>query len=434
MEVEYNPIFAHAIELRARALILYGGRDSGKSYFVGAQYIPYFMLTEPQTRACVVRETYTSCKDSVYQEIVDGIAKLNLEKYFICTKSPLEIVCINGSRVIFRGLDNPAKIKSLKGINLFWYEEAETLTETEYWDLMILLRGNGYQRIVLTYNPIDEDHFTNAMFVDIKPDKVLETFADGTKKVWTKTLKHEIDGEVVEIDCLMICSTYDDNAFIDPVRKAVIEELKERDPQLYQIYRKGQYAARGGRIFNHYEEIDFTEKEWKFENFDNRGYGQDWGYNHASATLFIAEKDNSLYIFDEIYEFEKDTDEYEEIMRAKGVDKRTLLISESAEPDRIKTLRKKGYNIRPVEKYAGSVKAQIDKLKRFDKIYINTRCRNTLKEIKSYTWKMGKNGKYTDEPIDVFDDAMAALRYSTDLFGVPRKASTASKTKLGGIR
>lgn len=431
MNVEYNPVYSYCFTTKARILVLYGGRDSGKSYFVGAQYLPYFLLTDPNTRACVLRQTYASCKDSVYQEIVDGIEALGLSHRFTCTVSPLEIACDNGAKVIFRGLDNPAKIKSLKGINLFWFEEAETLNKRECFDLLILLRGNGYQRMILTYNPIDEEHFTNAMFVDIRPDRVLQTFDDGDKKVWIKTIRHNINNINVEFEALVICSTYDDNHFIDPIRKAVIEELKDADPFLYEVYRKGKYAARGGRILTNIEEVDFKARGWEFNNFDHKGYGQDWGYNHASATLWVAEKDSCLYIFDEIYEYEKDTDEYEEIMRQRGVDKRITIASESAEPDRVKMIAKKGYRIYGVEKPPGSVRAQIDRLKRYDKIYIDMGCKNTLKEAKAWMYKMDKNGKYTDEPVTVFDDAMAALRYSLDLFSEPKKISVASKSIWG---
>lgn len=417
LDISYNDIYQYVIESKDRVIIIYGGRDSGKSFFVGGQYLPLKMIETPGIRIVAMRDTYASCKDSVYKEILDGIASLNdLSSQFSTTKQPLEIRHKNGSEVIFRGADDPSKIKSLKGVSIIWREEAENMTEKEYYDLLILLRGKGEQKLILTFNPVDEDFFANAMFTDTLPEKVLEKFSDGEKKVWTNKFKHMIDGEEVIIDALVICSTFDDNYFIPPIRKAVIEELKDRDPYLYEVYRKGRYGKKGGRIFTHYQEVDFEEKGWKFENFDNRGYSQDWGYNHASATMWIAEKDNDLYIFDEIYEFEKDTDEYEAIMRSKGVNKKTLLISESAEPDRVKTLKKLGYNIREVNKYAGSVKAQIDKVKRYNHVYINVTCKNTLKEIKAYTWKMDKQGKFTDEPITVYDDLMACLRYGMDLF------------------
>ena len=101
---------------------------------------------------------------------------------------------------------------------------------------------------------------------------------------------------------------------------------------------------------------------------------------------------------------------------------------DSAEPDRIKMWKKAGYRARAVIKNPGSVKAQIDLLKKM-RIYIHPSCVNTIKEIQQWKWKKDpKTNEYFDEPVEVFDDAMAALRYSieplrqskTELKAVPR--------------
>lgn len=90
-----------------------------------------------------------------------------------------------------------------------------------------------------------------------------------------------------------------------------------------------------------------------------------------------------------------------------------------AEPDRIKMWKKAGYKAKPVVKEKGangktSVNAQIDFLKQH-KIHIHPSCVNTIKEIQQWKWEKDKQtGKYIDEPVCVFDDAMAALRYSIE--------------------
>lgn len=416
LSIEVNPIYYYMLESKARVIINYGGRDSGKSYFTGGQYVPIAMLNEHYFRGVGIRKTYASIKDSVFAEIEDGIDVCQIDSQFSFIKSPLEITHKNGNKIIFRGLDDPKKIKSLKGLNFVWVEEAEDLTETQFDDLLILLRGSGYQRLVLTFNPVDEEHFSNDRFVSCKKDRILERFHDGDPKVWEIDVKEEIEGEMVEYTVLVICSTFEDNAFISPVRKLIIEKLKYSNPFLYEVYRKGKFASRGGRILTNTEQVDFKAKGWEFNNFDKKGYSQDFGFNHANAILSIAEKDNCLYVFDEIYVTEKDTDEIIDIAIQNNIRKDLNMICDCAEPDRIKTWKKKGYKAKGVQKYPGSVKAQIDYLKRFDKIYINTTCPNTWKESKCYIWKQNKEGKYIDDPIDIFDDAMAALRYSTDLF------------------
>lgn len=415
-DIEVNKIYYHILQSKARVIINYGGRDSGKSWFAGGQYVPAAMLNEDYFRGVGIRKTYTSIKDSVFKEIEDGIEFLEQDRHFKYIKQPLEILCNNGNKMIFRGLDDPKKIKSLKGLNFVWVEEAEDLTETQFDDLLILLRGNGYQRIMLTFNPVDEDHFTNERFVLCKKDRIIETFDNGEPKVWEIDVKEEIDGEPVEYTVLVICSTFEDNHFIPPIRKLVIEKLKHTNPFLYQIYRYGKFASRGGRILTNIEQLDFKEKGLEFNNFDKKGYAQDFGFNHANAILWVAEKDNNLYVFDEIYVHEKDTDEIIQLCDNKKVQRSLRMVCDSAEPDRIKQFRRAGFNAIGVKKYQGSVKAQIDDLKRYDNIYIDVKCENTWKEAKTWMWKQDKNEKYIDEPVDVFDDAMAALRYSTDLF------------------
>ena len=423
---EINEIYHYILKSKARVIINYGGRDSGKSFFSGGQYIPLCMATEDYFRGVAIRKTYISNKDSTYAEITDGIDLLGLNKVLDYTKNPLEIRNVNNkNKLIFRGMDQPKNLKSLKGINFWWFEEAEDLTESQFDDLLILLRGNGYQRAFLTFNPIDEDHFTNDRFVNCKKDRIIKRFDDGDPKIWEIDVKDIINGEVVEYTVLVIRSTFDDNKFIPPVRKLIIEQLKHRDPMMYNVYRKGLFGSKSGRILNNWEEIDFNKYGYKFENFDNKGYAQDFGFNHANCILWLAEKDNNLFVFDEIYVTELDTSEIISIAKRKEVEKSLKMICDSAEPDRIKTWKKSGYRAVECKKYPGSVNAQIDKLKRYNKIYINSKCVNTIHEVKKWKWIQDKNGKNLDEPFAFEDDAMACLRYGTDLFPIKSKNNNA---------
>lgn len=119
-DIYVNDIYYHILNSKARVIINYGGRDSGKSYFTGGQYIPLAMIQEKYFRGVGIRNTFASIKDSVYAEINDGISELGQDDNFTSIKSPMEISCTNGNKMIFRGLDDPKKIKSLKGINFIW--------------------------------------------------------------------------------------------------------------------------------------------------------------------------------------------------------------------------------------------------------------------------------------------------------------------------
>jgi phage terminase large subunit len=94
--------------------------------------------------------------------------------------------------------------------------------------------------------------------------------------------------------------------------------------------------------------------------------------------------------------------------------KNKIMWCDSAEPDRIVMWRKAGYAARAVSKEQGSVKAQIDWLKG-RKIFVHPSCLNTIKELQQWKWqKDDKLNIWMDEPVEIFDDAMAALRYGCE--------------------
>ena len=520
IEIEgVNEVYKHVLNSDARIIVCYGGRDSGKSYFVGGQYIPHLICGEGYFRGAAIRKVGATHRDSCLQEVLDGIdmiaeqedeqrearakkarqyakaeatKKLNkwveqrvrraaemtqkagelngkdgqggraedaikalkkkaahavdekgiLGKYMRRygadetgsaegarhTVSPMQINHANGNRMIFKGLDEPRKLKSLKGLNFVWVEEAEDLKRQEFFDLIMLLRAGDWQQIVLTFNPVDEAHFSNGMFVECPADEVLETFDNGEKKVWVKYLDAALDGKAHRTKALVLRTTYEDNAYITPERKAAIEQLKNSDPYLYDVYRYGKFGTRGGRILINIEETDFAKAGLKFTDYDNRGYAQDFGFNHANCILALAEKDECLYVFEELYGQGKDTAEWIAEADRRGLDRRLLMVCDSAEPDRIKTWQRAGYRAVGVKKHAGSVAAQIDRLKRYKKIYINSACANTLREAREWKWKQ-KDGRFVDVPEDINDDCMAALRYGNDLFG--DRANSAGMRNLG---
>lgn len=196
-----------------------------------------------------------------------------------------------------------------------------------------------------------------------------------------------------------------------------MERRKEVDPDGYAIYGLGEWGEIGGLILHNWEVAEVSQN---INDYDDVAIGQDFGYNHANAILTVGIKDDNLYILSEIYVHEKETAEIVQLANSADVPKNKTMWCDSAEPDRIKTWKKAGYNARPVSKEKGSVGAQIDWLKGIvdkDKtvlrrIYVHPSCKNTIKELQQWKWKKDeRTGEYTDEPVPFFDDAMASLRY-----------------------
>lgn len=419
VKVGFNPHFKEFNNIKKRYRVAKGSAGSGKSVNIAQDFI--FKLSDPKYKGAnllVVRKIGESNKDSTFAELTGAINRMfkgSVDRYWSIKTSPFTITSkVTGNSIIFRGMKDDSQREKVKSITFpdgkltwIWVEEASELQESDIDILDDRLRGlldnpNLYYQITFSFNPISATHWLKKKYFDYKDDDIFT---------------HH--------------STYRDNRFIDEAYHRRMERRKIQDPEGYKVYGLGEWGELGGLILNNVEMIDFDDLELIFDNFDNKGYGVDWGFNHATAVLPVAEKDNCLYVFNELYEYEKDTDEIIEIAQQKGFQKKLRFICDSAEPARVKTLKKAGFNASGVKKYPGSVNEQIDKLKKYDKIYINTNCLNTFKESQQWKWKKDRDGNYIDTPVDFFDDAMAALRYATDLFDTGNKIKTLSKSDLG---
>ena len=136
-----------------------------------------------------------------------------------------------------------------------------------------------------------------------------------------------------------------------------------------------------------------------------------------------------------MYEYEKTTNEIIELANQKGISKNITMYCDSAEPDRIKDFKKVGFRATAVkkEKITGNtyINNQINWLKE-RRIYIHPSCTNTIKELGQWKWKFDdRRSIYLDEPVNFFDDAIAALRYGVEPWRKNRRIESMSKSALG---
>ena len=408
----FNAAFKEANKTRKRYKVLTGSAGSGKSYNVAMDYI--IKLSDMRYEGAnllVVRATESSHSTSTYSELVAAIYRLGLQDFWDMPKSNLTLTChITGSQIIFKGFNDQKAKEKIKSINFkhgkltwIWCEEA---TELDFTDLQYLddrLRGHLpkhlFYQITLTFNPVSAMH-------------------------WIKTQYWDRDDE----DIFKLRTTYLDNKYIDEAYHRRMERRKEMDPEGYRVYGLGEWGELGGLILNNYKVKDIP---LAYEYYDSVVLGQDFGFNHANVILTVGFKDGDIYILDELYEHEKDTEELITMARRQGLSKSNVMWCDSAEPDRIKMWRKAGYRAQPVSKDKNSVAAQIDYLKQHN-IFINPSCQNTIKEIQQWKWqKDNKTGQYIDKPVEVNDDAMAALRYAIEPLRRNNKLKTMSKQGLG---
>lgn len=93
---------------------LSGGRGSLKSSTV-SEFVPLLLIANPGTHALVLRKIANTIRDSVYAQYIWAIDKLGMTDYWEAKVSPLELIYKpTGQKIMFRGADDPMKIKSIK--------------------------------------------------------------------------------------------------------------------------------------------------------------------------------------------------------------------------------------------------------------------------------------------------------------------------------
>lgn len=376
--MQINRVYKPFLDTSNRLAILYGGAGSGKSHVV-AQKILIRMSNEKNHRILVVRKVAKTLRSSVFQMFKDLIAKEGILHKFKINKSDMTIECIDsGSQLLFYGLDDVEKLKSIAGITSVWVEEASEILQDDLDQLNLrlrVLRDDVYMQIILTFNPISSEHWIKKKFFDKKME---DTYIQKT--------------------------TFKDNRFLPEQYLKVFEDLKATNPTFYKIYALGEWGTLKGLIYDSYNTIEEMPKY-----FEKEYIGLDFGYNHPFSIVHTMIDGRNIYIDEIIYVtgwenkkvIEHIYDNYTWVKNKK-------IFADSARPDLINEWKNNGYNI---EKANKSVFAGINTVKSFN-IFVTSRSTNIIRELNLYSWKVDKDGNTIDEPIKLNDDALDAVRYS----------------------
>lgn len=385
----FNYIYFKYINLQTRIQIFFGGSSSGKSYFL-AQRTVIDILTENRNYL-ICRAIKTTIKKSVFNEITKAIINLNLSKLFIINQTDMTITCINGNQIMFCGLDDPEKVKSItpkKGIITdVWIEEATEISYQAYKQLNKRLRGktNLNKRIILSFNPIFKTHWIYSEFF---------TLWDDEKKI------------LEEKNIFILHTTYKHNRFLS--KDDIYELENEKDQYYYNVYTLGLWGVLGAVIFKNWETRNLENER---NNFGLIESGLDFGFTDPNAFLRVHYNKNqkTIYILDEVYMPDLTNEElYNEIIK---IYENELILADSAEPQTIKTLYQKGLKIKSCKKGKGSVEFGYKWLKE-QKIVVNTRCYGLIKELTIHKYREDKNGIAINHPEDRNNHAIDALRYA----------------------
>lgn len=364
--------------------ILRGGRGSGKS--VGAATIAALWGYAEPLRVLCVRQFQNSIPESFYREVVDALELYPwLAQHYTVTKE--SITGKNGTQFIFRGLDrNPQSIKSLAKIDLTIIEEAEDIPEQSWINLEATVFRQEKSEIWVIYNPKKKDSPVDKRFIqNVAPRSIV------TNVNWA------------------------DNPFfpenLDALRR---RDLEVFDFAMYSHIWEGAYLQNSkAQIFHDKFEVrDFDPgKDW-----DGPYQGLDWGYSQDPTAIIRAwVKDECLYISHEAGAPGIELDDVTDHLPCADWDKYTTR-ADSAQPAMISHVRRKGLSrIVGADKGKGSVEDGIQFIRSFKVVYIHPRCKNTLREFNTYSWKVDRlSGDILDVPVDANNHWIDALRYALE--------------------
>lgn len=342
----------------------------------------------------VLRKVAKTIRQSAFTEVKKSIAKFQLNEFFRINKSDMVITCRNGYQIVFAGLDDVEKVKSIvpeKGVFTdAWVEEATETEKEDYDQINRRLRGGSVvpKRVTLTFNPILQSNWIFKQFFPLWDDNMTQYVGD---------------------DCMILKTTYKDNRFLTADDIAVLEN--ETDKYFYDVYTLGNWGVLGEVIFKNWEVADLSGMR---DQFINRKNGLDFGFAKDPAAGVCTHYDRerkTIYVFAELYKPGLTNDVLARELKSTLEANYDTIVCDSAEPKSIAELKQLGIRASGARKGKDSVNFGIQWLQQ-QKIIVDRGCQNFKNEIQAYQWKKDSSGAAIPVPVDRNNHAMDALRYA----------------------
>nr|WP_309101696.1 PBSX family phage terminase large subunit [Fredinandcohnia onubensis] len=420
MTKEVNPRFEDFLfDWNQKFQFLMGGYGSSKSYHVALKII--LKLLSEKRKALVIREVYDTHKDSTFSlftEIIEDLGLLDdsgrkkIAKGKIRPKeSPYELRFSNGSRIIFKGMDKPAKLKSINNVSLIWLEECSEVKYEGFKELLGRLRHPTLKlHMILSTNPIGEDNWTYLHFFK---DEENERFVLDDNDLYEQ-------GTVIVGETFYHHSTADDNLFLPQSYIEQLDEIKEYDPDLHRVARLGRYGVNGIRVLPQFEVKPHKEVMEAINDIDKPVLknGLDFGFvesYNAFVRMAIDHERKYLYIFDQYYKRGLTDVELADELEPY---KKLIIKADSAEPKTIAYFRQRRFRVIGAKKGPGSRLQNTKKIKRFKKIICSDACPDVIRELKNLTFAKDKNGKMIEDEFNIDPHTFSAIWYGLDDYEV----------------
>ncbi|KEI15451.1 PBSX family phage terminase large subunit [Clostridium haemolyticum] len=377
---------------------LKGGRGSTKSSFISIEIIFNMMKDSKQgkvTNAVIFRRVKDTLRGSVFEQMLWAIERLKCESEWEVNYSPLKLTFKpTGQVVLFKGADNPLKMKSIKVakgyIKYIWYEEVD---EFEGYDKIrninqSLMRGGPKFCVFYSFNPPESQrNWANMEVLETRKDKLVHHSSYlGVPREWL--------GEQFILEA---------------------EHLKKVNHLKYEHDYLGAVTGTGGEVFTNVTIRKITDEE--IASFDRVHRGLDFGYASDPLHYTVNHYDKTrrrLYIFYEIHKAGMSNSSAVETIKQENKSNKRI-IADSAEPRTIAEFKKLGLRIIGAKKGPDSVEHGIKFLQDLEEIIIDKeRCPNTAREFLGYELEKDKEGNFKAEFPDKNNHSIDSIRYSLE--------------------
>lgn len=372
-----------------------GGRASLKSSYVSVEVVLQ-LLRHPDCHALVCRQVADTLRDSVYAQILWAIDKLGLTAHFRCTQSPLQCTYLpTGQRILFRGLDDTQKIKSIKlpfgYIGVLWFEEADQIKGGEDAVRNVqqsALRGGEFGLTFISFNPpAAARNWANKYALTQRPGK---------------RVHHSSYLEAPP-------------EWLGPKFLAQAEYIKKTKPTKYRHEYLGEAVGNGTQVFDNIRLEEMSAK--RIRSLGDALNGVDWGWYPDPWAFNRCAYDaarRTLYIFDELTRLKTNNQETARLV-LQHIEGWETVTADSAEPKSCGDYREAGIRCREAQKGPGSVTQSMKWLQGLAAIVIDPkRCPDTAKEFTEYEYETGRDGEVLPGYVDADNHHIDAVRYATN--------------------
>ena len=390
-----------------------GGRGSAKSSFVSLEVVDG-MMKDPAANAVVFRRTANTLRDSCYSQIAWAIDELGASSLWRGNVSPMQYTYLpTGQQIIFRGVDDAGKLKSLKPrrgyFRFVWFEEFSEMqgANTVRNVLQSVMRGADDFICFNTFNPpISLNNWANKHI--LLPDDRATVF---------KTTYEMIPPEWLG------------SAFI-----AEAERLREINENAYRHEYLGEAIGTGGEVFPNLQAREITDTE--IDQLQYLYSGCDFGFAQDPMAYIRAaydEKHDTIYLIDEIYKKHMSNKQLADEIKRRGYDSTgryshyaspmmgftsseipATVICDCAEPKSIADLQNEGIKAIACRKFAGCVQYRIKWLQQRRIIIDPKRTPNAWREFSSYEYEVSKDGEILSDLPDRDNHTIDSLAYALD--------------------